>query len=198
VALGHRRLSIINLSDAGAQPMVDAGLGPAVTFNGCVYNYKELPALLAGGGVGTRLDPIGLHHYLTWHSIVPAPRTILRGVSKLPPATVRVLEPGRAARDRVYWQPSYSRRPEHVDWTVQDWRDAAREALRTAVRRRMVADVEVGVLVVRWTGLQPRGGFAGRGGPATRHPNNLGAAGKPVPGTPQSALAEISADEGNT
>ncbi|MFP3547768.1 N-acetylglutaminylglutamine amidotransferase, partial [Rhizobium sp. SIMBA_035] len=41
VALGHRRLSIIDLSPTGAQPMVDEG-DIAVTFNGCIYNYKEL------------------------------------------------------------------------------------------------------------------------------------------------------------
>jgi asparagine synthase (glutamine-hydrolysing) len=44
-------------------------------------------------------DPVALHHYLSFHSIVPAPRTILRGVRKLPPATVMVVEPdGAAAR----------------------------------------------------------------------------------------------------
>ena len=42
VALGHRRLKIIDLSEAGAQPMVDAELGLTVVFNGCIYNYQEL------------------------------------------------------------------------------------------------------------------------------------------------------------
>ncbi|MEU4745722.1 N-acetylglutaminylglutamine amidotransferase, partial [Actinosynnema sp. NPDC023658] len=47
VALGHRRLSIIDLSDTGSQPMVDPDLGLAVAFNGCVYNYRELRAELS-------------------------------------------------------------------------------------------------------------------------------------------------------
>ena len=34
------------------------------------------------------IDPVALHHYLTFHAVVPAPRTILAGVQKLPPATV--------------------------------------------------------------------------------------------------------------
>jgi asparagine synthase (glutamine-hydrolysing) len=38
VALGHRRLTIIDLSEAGAQPMVREDLGLALVFNGCVYN----------------------------------------------------------------------------------------------------------------------------------------------------------------
>jgi asparagine synthase (glutamine-hydrolysing) len=42
VALGHRRLSIIDLSARGAQPMVDSDLGLTLVFNGCVYNYKDL------------------------------------------------------------------------------------------------------------------------------------------------------------
>ena len=40
VALGHRRLAIIDLCAAGAQPMVDAELGLTVVFNGCIYNYQ--------------------------------------------------------------------------------------------------------------------------------------------------------------
>ena len=50
VALGHRRLKIIDLTDAGAQPMVDAELGLTVVFNGIIYNYKELRAELQGAG----------------------------------------------------------------------------------------------------------------------------------------------------
>src|SRR5690606_26827334 len=42
VALGHRRLKIIDLTERGAQPMVDPELGLAVVFNGCVYNHHEL------------------------------------------------------------------------------------------------------------------------------------------------------------
>ncbi len=41
---------------------------------------SSLPALLAGGGVDTRIDPVALHHYLSFHSVVPPPHTILRGV----------------------------------------------------------------------------------------------------------------------
>ena len=42
VAFGHRRLAIIDLSDAGAQPMLDDETGAVVVFNGCVYNHVEL------------------------------------------------------------------------------------------------------------------------------------------------------------
>jgi len=41
-AMGHRRLSIIDLSDAGTQPMIDADRGTVIVFNGEIYNYLEL------------------------------------------------------------------------------------------------------------------------------------------------------------
>jgi asparagine synthase (glutamine-hydrolysing) len=46
VGLGHRRLSIIDLSDAAAQPMAAAN-GAVVTYNGEIYNYLELRESLA-------------------------------------------------------------------------------------------------------------------------------------------------------
>ncbi|MER6847574.1 N-acetylglutaminylglutamine amidotransferase [Streptomyces flaveolus] len=108
---------------------------------------SSLPALLAGGDVDTSLDPAAVHQYLSWHATVAAPRTVLAGVRKLPPATVRVVEADGSQRDHRYWQPSYTRRPEYRDMSPSEWRDAVLDALRTAVRRRMVADVPVGVLL---------------------------------------------------
>jgi asparagine synthase (glutamine-hydrolysing) len=108
---------------------------------------STLPALLAGGGVRTDLDPVALHHYLSWHSVVPAPRTILEGVRKLPPATVMLVEAdGRRGRE-TYWRADFRRRAAHAGWDEGDWAAAVRDALRTAVQRRMVADVPVGVLL---------------------------------------------------
>ena len=51
-ALGHRRLKIIDLSEAGAQPMVDSDLGLSIAWNGCIYNYQDLRRELAGHGYG--------------------------------------------------------------------------------------------------------------------------------------------------
>ncbi|MGY1606120.1 MULTISPECIES: N-acetylglutaminylglutamine amidotransferase [unclassified Geodermatophilus] len=225
VAFGHRRLSVIDLSASGSQPMIDSELGLEAVFNGCIYDYKELraeleghgyrffstsdtevllkgyhhwgvdfvdhlhgmfvvviherdtgrvvmardrlgikplylaetpgrlrfasslPALLRAGDVDTSIDPVALHHYLTWHAVVPAPRTLLNGVRKLPPATVRVVEADGTSREHRYWEPSYERRPEHSGWSARDWEDAIEEALRVAVRRRLVADIPVGVLL---------------------------------------------------
>ncbi|SDB47050.1 asparagine synthase (glutamine-hydrolysing) [Desulfonatronum thiosulfatophilum] len=223
VALGHRRLKIIDLSDASQQPMIDSELGLACVFNGIVYNYKELrlelesmgyrffssgdtevllkayhawgedcvqrfmgmfafavlerdsgtvllgrdrlgikplylaevpggllfasslPALLATGKVDTTLDPVALHHYFSFHAVVPAPHTLFQGIRKLPPATLMRIEADGTRRQWCYWQPEY-RSPEPGKDETQ-WRDEVLAALRRAVDRRMVADVPVGVLL---------------------------------------------------
>ena len=42
IGLAHRRLSIIDLSPAGHQPMWDDDRSVAITYNGEIYNYREL------------------------------------------------------------------------------------------------------------------------------------------------------------
>jgi asparagine synthase (glutamine-hydrolysing) len=225
LAVGHRRLKIIDLSEHAQQPMIDSQLGLGIVFNGCIYNYPELrrqlqglgyhffshgdtevilkayhawgmnfaehligmfafalwerdsgrlilgrdrlgikplyyaetpgalrfastlPALLAGGGVDTDIDPIALHHYLSFHSVVPAPRTILQGVRKLPPATLRVIEPEGRVSDRTYWTLRFGPTEEERGLGIEDWQRRVLDGLRLAVKRRLVADVPVGVLL---------------------------------------------------
>jgi len=67
VHLGHRRLSIIDLSPTGAQPMVRDGL--ALSYNGELYNYLELRAELEAGGVrfrGTSDTEVLLEAWRRW------------------------------------------------------------------------------------------------------------------------------------
>jgi asparagine synthase (glutamine-hydrolysing) len=104
-------------------------------------------ALLKAGGVDTELDREALHHYMTFHAVVPAPLTVYRGVRKLPPATVRVIQPDGSYTDTVYWNPDFRRDPDKASWSARDWQAALMDALRAGVKRRMVADVPVGVLL---------------------------------------------------
>ncbi|MBB3104116.1 N-acetylglutaminylglutamine amidotransferase [Azomonas macrocytogenes] len=50
IALGHRRLKIMDLDEASGQPMVDSSLGLSMVFNGAIYNYPELRTELEGLG----------------------------------------------------------------------------------------------------------------------------------------------------
>jgi asparagine synthase (glutamine-hydrolysing) len=78
VHLGHRRLSILDLSPAGAQPMVADGL--ALTYNGELYNAPELHTELQAAGVrfrGTSDTEVVLQAWRRW-GVACLPR--LRGM----------------------------------------------------------------------------------------------------------------------
>ena len=77
IALGHRRLKIIDLSERGGQPMVDAELGLAAVFNGCIYNYRELRAELEGAGLPLLLP---LRHRGAAQGVPPLGRGVRRAV----------------------------------------------------------------------------------------------------------------------
>ncbi|MEA3411241.1 MAG: N-acetylglutaminylglutamine amidotransferase [Pseudomonadota bacterium] len=103
-------------------------------------------ALLASGGIDTSLDGTALHHHLTLHAVVPAPRTVLNGVRKLAPAHTLSIEANGERRLARYWSLE-ARRPE-TPLSDQEWIDATRDALTRAVDRRLhIADVPVGVLL---------------------------------------------------
>ncbi|MDX1594642.1 MAG: N-acetylglutaminylglutamine amidotransferase, partial [Gammaproteobacteria bacterium] len=225
LAVAHRRLKIIDLSEHGQQPMVDNELGLGLVFNGMIYNYRELretlrekgyrffstsdtevllkayhawgprcvermhgmfafalwerdrpgvllgrdrlgikplyyapvdggirfastlPALVAAGGFPTAVDPVALHHYLSFHAVVPAPHTILSGVRKVPPGCLLRLGPDGTGEPEPYWELNYGPAEGDEDKELVDWQQEVGAALRTAVRRRQIADVPVGVLL---------------------------------------------------
>ncbi|KWR77650.1 MULTISPECIES: N-acetylglutaminylglutamine amidotransferase [Pseudomonas] len=225
VALGHRRLKIMDLAEASGQPMIDTTLGLSLVFNGAIYNYPELrkelealgyrffsggdtevllkgyhawgkdllprlngmfafaiwerdarrlfiardrlgikplylarddkrlrfasslPALLQGGGVDTSLDAEALNLYLNFHAVVPAPRTILNGVRKLPPATWMSIDADGRSEQHCWWRLEYGCREDERELRLEDWEDRVLDSLREAVAIRQRAAREVGVLL---------------------------------------------------
>ncbi|MEN0654058.1 MULTISPECIES: N-acetylglutaminylglutamine amidotransferase [Hyphobacterium] len=223
--LAHRRLKIIDLSEAGRQPMVDSELGLTLVFNGCIYNHRELrkalegkgyrffsdsdsevilkgfhawgrdlprrmngmfaaviterdsgrvtmmrdrlgikplylaerpgglrfastlPALLAAGDIDRSIDPVALNHYFSFHAVVPPPRTLFSGIRKLPPATILEIEPDGRQKQHRFWTPDYTTAEDERGLGFEDWKARIAEALRLSVKRRLVADVPVGVLL---------------------------------------------------
>lgn len=228
VGLGHRRLSIIDLSDAGHQPMHDQEF--SLVFNGCIYNYQSLTAelkalghefvshsdtevilkayrqwglecvqhfegmfafaiwdddqqqlllardrmgikplyyapveggmrfasntqaLLTSDDIDTAIDPIGLHHQLTLHAVIPAPHTILKGIKKLEPGHWMIVNPDGQMYKKRFWHLE-ARRPTEIHGQPapqndQAWIDLIHQDLKEAVHKRLTAaDVPVGVLL---------------------------------------------------
>ena len=103
-------------------------------------------ALIAGGGVDDTIDPVALHHHLSLHAVVPAPRTLLRGLRKLRPAHSLTFTLSGKRTLKRYWQLNAS--PCSVTMNEWEWIEATHEALKRAVERRLsIADVPVGVLL---------------------------------------------------
>ncbi len=68
-AMGHRRLSLIDLSANGHQPMKDEESGLIIVFNGEIYNYLEIKNTLKSYGHQFRTDTdteVILKDYLHW------------------------------------------------------------------------------------------------------------------------------------
>jgi len=224
MGFGHRRLSVIDLSDASAQPFIDHKTGMVLVFNGAIYNYKELrrelidkghqftsqgdtevilraymewgedsvsrlhgmfayaiwnpqrqqlflardrlgikplyyskhnnwirfasntQALLVSGEVDSSIDAVALHHQFTLHAVIPAPRTLLKGISKLEPAHSLTIDADGSERKQRYWTLQ-ARRPQQAHHEIE-WIEMIHHALKRAVDRRMqIADVPVGVLL---------------------------------------------------
>ena len=103
---------------------------------------SELKALLVCPSVERQVDDVSLALYLQYQ-YVPAPRTILSGVNKLPPASVLVWN-GDAPRVDRYWTPSYE--PKSTG-SEDDDLDRCASLLRDSVRLRLRSDVPVGVFL---------------------------------------------------
>jgi len=219
VGLAHRRLSILDLSQAGRQPMSNPAGTVWITFNGEIYNYQELrqalrsprtfrsetdtevllalyedyglaclsmlrgmfafaiwdeparrlvlvrdrlgkkplfyalrngmlsfaselKALLADGP-RPEVDPLALHHYLTFQ-YVPAPLTIFQGIRKLQPGHVLVYEDGKVS-DNPYWSLRYDDKLEGR--REAEYQEEFAALLRESVKLRLVSDVPLGAFL---------------------------------------------------
>ncbi|WP_192984916.1 N-acetylglutaminylglutamine amidotransferase [Pseudomonas sp. EggHat1] len=225
IALGHRRLKIMDLAEASGQPMIDSDLGLSMVFNGAIYNYPELraeletlgyrffsggdtevllkgyhawgekllpklngmfafavwerdkqslfiardrlgvkplylsrtgerlrfasslPALLQGGDIAKTLDAVALNHYLNFHAVVPAPRTILAGVEKLPPATWMRIDADGKVEQNTWWTLQFGPQGDETGYGLEEWREQVLDTMREAVAIRQRAAVDVGVLL---------------------------------------------------
>ena len=121
----------------GQKPLYYTNLDGGIAF------ASDLKALLFLRECSRELDPLAIHHYLTYQYI-PTPRTIFKAIRKVPPATVITVRRGHTSRSR-YWDLRYLEKIRYNNF--QEYVDQFLELFREAVRLRMIADVPLGAFL---------------------------------------------------
>jgi asparagine synthase (glutamine-hydrolysing) len=221
VGLGHRRLSIIDLSKSARQPLSNEDRTIWIIFNGEIYNFldlrkeliskghhfnsrsdtevvlhlyeemgpgcvgrlrgmfafgiwdqkmkrlflardrvgkkplvytiskrgilfaSEMKAILQDPYIKRELDLEALDLYFTY-GYVPSPKTIFKGIFKLPPASILIFQKNKIEINR-YWKLYYS--PKFNDLSIEDLKVLFFEKIKDAVRLRMISDVPLGAFL---------------------------------------------------
>ena len=137
-ALWDRRRGrlVLGRDRLGKKPLVWTRLA-----DGTFAFASELKAFRALPSFRAEVDLAALDAYLALQ-YVPGTRTRLRGVPRLAPASVLVVE-GDAQTERRYWQPT----PVAEQLTDEEWLERVHGEVGRAVRQRLVADVPLGALL---------------------------------------------------
>ncbi len=118
----------------GIAPLYYAAGGGAVAF------ASEAKAIFAGGRVSAELDPASLATaFALW--AVPAPGTVFKGVSMVPPGACVTVDPGGGVSTRVFWRPRIEARGAGA--SLSENAEELGERLREGVKLRLRADVPV-------------------------------------------------------
>ena len=110
--------------------------------DGSVAFASELKALLAFPGVSREVGLDRLDAYLAL-GYVPGVGTAVTGIERLPPGHLLVAENGQVRTERYWHLEARSIGPK----SEPEWLDAVRAGVRSAVRKRLVADVPLGALL---------------------------------------------------
>ena len=114
--------------------------------NRLLFASNTQALLAADRSIDTSIDAFALHNLFTLHAVVPAPRTVLKGIRKMRPAHVMLIGEDGSCEEARYWELT-ARRPQQ-ELSEQEWIDVIHDALRAAVeKRKRIADVPVGVLL---------------------------------------------------
>lgn len=120
----------------GQKPLVYRHEGDRFLFG------SELKSLLQVPGVPREIDPVAVDQYLTYQ-YVPHPRTIFRGIQKLPPGHYAVYRREQLAVQR-YWDPDFN-----ALWARGEGEaiEQLQSTLESSVRLRMQSDVPLGAFL---------------------------------------------------
>lgn len=105
---------------------------------------SELKALLQIPGISRELDRNSVLEFLTLQ-YVPAPRSMLKGYRRLPPAHIATIQRGDY-KEWSYWTPPYDQ-PELERSSIADWQEELRSEMTEAVRLRLRSDVPLGAFL---------------------------------------------------
>lgn len=108
---------------------------------------STLPALLMDKEFKREIDPTALHYYLTFHA-VPEPLTLIKDIKKLEPGTAMILNGDNGdIKTHRYWELIFDEEYEEKNKTDSQWVEELEEVFTNAIKRRLVADVPVGILL---------------------------------------------------
>jgi len=131
-----RRRLFIARDRLGIKPLVYAPLANGIVF------ASEIKALTRAGVVARRMDASVLPHFLSFFAI-PEPYSLIEGVRRLEAGHALVIEQGAVHKHR-YWDCAL---PEEDDRGADVYREKLRALLEDSVRRELVSDVPLGVLL---------------------------------------------------
>jgi asparagine synthase (glutamine-hydrolysing) len=121
----------------GICPLFYAQVGDTLIF------ASEAKALFATGLIAPRINPRAMDAILSM-GCVPAPWSMYEGVRALAPGRYLEIHDG-GTREKVYWDIPYPDAGDYPKRSGQDWADQLLEALQYAAKRRLKADVPVGM-----------------------------------------------------
>jgi asparagine synthase (glutamine-hydrolysing) len=115
----------------------------AETSSGFLF-ASELKALLLCPEVSRELDLLTIHHHLAY-LWAPAPRTMLKGVRKLPPGRAMLVKEGRVRQEWAHYDLPYDN--QRLPGDEEEIIEELRARLEEAVYRQMVSDVPIGAML---------------------------------------------------
>jgi asparagine synthase (glutamine-hydrolysing) len=138
----RRRRLILGRDRFGKKPLYYWCDGDRLAF------ASEIKALLASSRVPRRLREAAIADFLTF-GYVPSPETFFEGVRSVPAGHVLIATPGSEPTLERYWEPRYpgASEVERLDLPLDAAAAEVREKLRSAVERRLIADVPLGAFL---------------------------------------------------
>jgi asparagine synthase (glutamine-hydrolysing) len=136
---GRRRRLVLARDPFGKKPLYYWSDARRFVFG------SEIKALLAAG-VPAVMAEEHFAEYLAF-GYVPTPSTFFAGIRKLPPASLMVVDAHGPSVPRSYWDLSFPAAADGPAVSLEEAAERVRALLAAAVRKRLVADVPLGVLL---------------------------------------------------